>query len=229
MHIAILGYMINMVGVKEMHKVLKKENVFSCVTFGAILVYAIVQTHISSEYLPLTVCLLSIVTLGLSILQLGINIFEDIIDKQTKLLKEREEFWKNSEFVTELREYDNKEIGIFIHHIADMIDEEELWKYSKEDVKEYKDCYEIRKLFRIWRRVILFIFYALTMLVLIILLLRVEIFEVMRAYDIQIFDTSVLTIWSLVVMLLEIMTKDFIEDILIVIFEKVFEIDLSYL
>ena len=63
------------------------------------------------------------------------------------------------------------------------------------------------------------------MLILVILLLRTEISNVINVDSIKLLGTNILTMWSLVIILVEIMMKDIIEQIIINFLTKKYEID----
>ena len=63
------------------------------------------------------------------------------------------------------------------------------------------------------------------MLILVILLLRTEIPNVINVDSIKLLGTNILTMWSLVIILVEIMMKDIIEQIIINFLTKKYEID----
>ena len=68
-------------------------------------------------------------------------------------------------------------------------------------------------------------YYIIFMLILVILLLRTEISNVINVDSIKLLDTNILTMWSLVIILVEIMMKDIIEQIIINFLTKKYEID----
>ena len=83
----------------------------------------------------------------------------------------------------------------------------------------------MRKTFRCVRRALLWMYYIIFMLILVILLLRTEISNVINVDSIKLLDTNILTMWSLVIILVEIMMKDIIEQIIINFLTKKYEID----
>lgn len=83
----------------------------------------------------------------------------------------------------------------------------------------------MRKTFRCVRRALLWMYYIIFMLILVILLLRTEISNVINVDSIKLLGTNILTMWSLVIILVEIMMKDIIEQIIINFLTKKYEID----
>ena len=92
-------------------------------------------------------------------------------------------------------------------------------------VQNYKTCFDMRKTFRCVRRALLWMYYIIFMLILVILLLRTEISNVINVDSIKLLGTNILTMWSLVIILVEIMMKDIIEQIIINFLTKKYEID----
>jgi len=209
--------------------IFRKENVFTCLTFGAIFVFAVIQTMAPSNDLVLIAWILSIFIFLISLLKLVISIFEDIIVKQTELLrKEENDGLFNYEYGTlsseQMWEIRNSKKCV-PKDILSEIQKKENAENILTKVQNYKTCFDMRKTFRCVRRALLWMYYIIFMLILVILLLRTEISNVINVDSIKLLGTNILTMWSLVIILVEIMMKDIIEQIIINFLTKKYEID----
>lgn len=212
-----------------MKSIFRKENVFTCLTFGAIFVFAVTQTISPSDDLVLVAWILSVFIFLISILKLVITILEDIIGKQTALLKHEEEQglfnYQNGDVPYEkIWEIRGSEKGV-PKDILSEIKMKQNAEYLLATIEKYKTCFDMREIFRHIRRISLWIYYIIFGIILVILLLRTEISNVVNVNSIKLLDTNILAMWSLVIILIEIMMKDIIEQIVINLLAKKYKIE----
>lgn len=212
-----------------MRSIFRKESVFTCLTFGAIFIFAVVQTINPDDDLALIACMLSIFIFLISILKLVVTILEDIIEKETEVLKQEEEYGLfNYEYgvlsYEKIWDIRNSKSSI-PEDILSEVKAKENAENNLHKIKRYKTCFDMRKVFRSIRRVSLWIYYAIFGIILVALLLRTEISSAINIDSVRLLDTNIITMWSLVIILIEIMMKDIIEQIIINVLEKIYKIE----
>lgn len=101
-------------------RVFIKKNVFTCVMFGAILLFIIYESLIANTDLSILAFFIAIPTFILSFLKLLVDILEDINNKITNFLKQTEEN-NNIEWqiLDEIRENDENNVDKIIKEYMD--------------------------------------------------------------------------------------------------------------
>lgn len=155
----------------------------------------------------------------LSFIKLIVDILEDINDKITKLLANIE---RNNSINNTLL------YKIRLNNNIDEILKENSDEWLRKKLLEYKRARRIRKNVRRIRRLFLYIYYMIFMLMFVVLLLHSELATYVTDGILCKMDLKIFTIWSLIIVLLEIMMKDFVEDIIVYVIDKSMKINLSW-
>lgn len=207
--------------------VLVKRNVFTCIMFGAIFLFILAKSIFQSETLSIIAFLIAGPLFILSIIQLVINVLERINDKITFFLSDIED--------QEVPSYDDLDRirdsnKLTKDNIIDDICQEHPDKgWVRNDLNDYFNARKTRSSIRIARRVMLYIYYTLCMLILLLLLLHTEVYDFFKNTEQNIsINTDLFEVWSLVIILFEIMMKEIVEDFIICIISKGMSIDLEY-
>ena len=188
--------------------------------FGAILLFLLYESIVSNIDLSILAFFIAVPTFLLSFIKLIVDILEDINDKITNFLKQTEQYdddiisW---DVLDEIRNNDNNDITeIISKHIPEQ--KENDWK--KDTLNQYHKARITRNKVRKMRRGVLYIYYIIFMFMLVMLLLHAELASFITKGLLNGIDLNLFTIWSLIIVLLEIMMKDIFEDIIIVILDK---------
>ena len=75
--------------------VFRKENVFTCVMFGALVLFVVVETIMAPESLPAIAFFVAISVFALSIIKVSADIAESVNDRLTTHMKVVENRWKS--------------------------------------------------------------------------------------------------------------------------------------
>lgn len=207
--------------------VLRKENVFTCVTFGALVLFVIVESFFKPEGLTVVAFTVALSVLVLSLIKLGADVAEDINDSLTGFIKDaKRQTGCNSEELNELISSSPDNVNETIEKMANCGKDPEA---RKRILRNYYSSTRTRLKTRRVRRALLYIYYAIFMLLLSFLLLHFELVPIAKESGIlAAVDMNVLTLWSLVVVLFEIMMKDILEKTIKAIITRRLGIQLNW-
>lgn len=200
-------------------KIFLRKNIFTCVMFGAIFLFVLYGSFSSNIDLSVVAFFIAIPTFLLSFIKLIVDILEDINDKITKLLANIE---RNNSINNTLL------YKIRLNNNIDEILKENSDEWLRKKLLEYKRARRIRKNVRRIRRLFLYIYYMIFMLMFVVLLLHSELATYVTDGILCKMDLNIFTIWSLIIVLSEIMMKDFVEDIIVYVIDKSMKINLSW-
>lgn len=201
------------------NKIFVRKNIFTCVMFGAIFLFVLYGSFSSNIDLSVVAFFIAIPTFLLSFIKLIVDILEDINDKITKLLANIE---RNNSINNTLL------YKIRLNNNIDKILKENCDEWLRKELLEYKRARRIRKNVRWIRRLFLYIYYMIFMLMFVVLLLHSELATYVTYGILCKMDLNIFTIWSLIIVLLEIMMKDFVEDMIVYVIDKSMKINLSW-
>lgn len=207
-------------------RILIKQNVFTCVMFGAILSFVVYKSIFCGNDMSVLAFIIAVPTFLLSILKLIVDILEDLNDRITSYLQQIEKRDYNDwELLQSIREKDNGDIS---NIVDDYFAKNPANAWRIEELGSYHNARITRKRIRKIRRGVLYVYYLIFMIMFVLLLLHSELSiwiqnSIGRAIDLNLF-----TIWSLIIVLLEIMMKSIFEDILFLCLEKKTGIDLQW-
>lgn len=124
-------------------RVFIKKNVFTCVMFGAILLFIIYESLIANTDLSILAFFIAIPTFILSFLKLLVDILEDINNKITNFLKQTEEN-NNIEWqiLDEIRENDENNVDEIIKEYMDGHPD---YEWIGESLYQYHKARRVRK------------------------------------------------------------------------------------
>lgn len=208
-------------------RVFIKRNVFTCVMFGAIFLFILFESIYSKSNLSVIAFIIAIPIFILSLLKIIIDILEDLNDKITSFLSDFENRdipdWEDLDLIRTCSNNNlENQIQIILKKYPDI-------SWIKDDLRQYYNARKTRNSIRVLRRFILYTYYAIFMLVFVLLLLHTELYNFLSNNK---FLTSInmdlFTVWSLIIILLEIMMKDIFEDMISYLFEKKIGINLEY-
>ena len=208
-----------------------KKNIFTSVMFGAVFLFVLFESIFYNNNLSGIAFIISIPIFILSLIKVIIDILEDINDKITTYLKNMEHqsgysYSLTWEDLTQIRSCSDSTLNNVIENI---ISNEPDLSHLKEDAFKYYHSRKHRKTIRSCRRFFLYIYYAMLMLVLLLLLLHTELYHLLSYSPIfSSINMDLFTLWSLIIILFEIMMKNIVEDIISVIIQKFIGINLEY-
>lgn len=203
-----------------------KQNVFTCVMFGAILSFVIYQSIFCSTDMSVLAFIIAIPTFVLSILKLTVDILEDLNDRITSYLQQIENRGSYDwELLDRIRKNDNGDISSIVE---EFFSENSDYERRCEELHSYYNSRKTRELIRKIRRGVLYIYYLIFMIMFVLLLLHSELSVWIQGSIGNVIDLNLFTIWSLIIVLLEIMMKSIFEDILFLYLEKKTGIDLQW-
>lgn len=207
--------------------VLVKRNVFTCIMFGAIFLFVLSESIFQTEYLSIIAFIIAIPLFFLSIIQLVINVSEQIIDKITSYLSYTEsQHMPFDEDLFKIRMSNKSTVNGIIDDISKMYPDRE---GIRSDLSNYYNARKTRSSIRTVRRVLLYIYYALCMIILLLLLLHTEVYTLFKNAELNMsINTDLFEVWSLIIILFEIMMKDIVEDIIVYMISKRISINLEY-
>ncbi|MBD5137105.1 MAG: hypothetical protein HDT39_14300 [Lachnospiraceae bacterium] len=199
-------------------RVFIKKNVFTCVMFGAIFLFITYESFISDTDLSILAFFIAIPTFILSLLKLMVDIFENINDKITNFLKQTEEN-KNIEWkvLDDIRKNDDNNV---IEIIKEYLNSHQGYEWIEENLEQYHKARGVRKKVRKMRRAILYFYYSIFMFMFLLLLLHTELTITISNGLLGEINLDLFTLWSLIVVLIEIMMKDIFEEIVIFFLNK---------
>lgn len=208
-------------------RVLIKKNVFTCVMFGAIFLFVLCESVFKSDTLSTIAFIIAIPIFMLSLIKLVIDVLEDLNDKITSYLKDTEHrsipSWEDLDTIREVKEDALEDV---INSITP--------KYTNyigigDNLKKYFYARKTRASIRVFRRAMLYIYYSVFMIILLLLLLHTELYGLLENTSwLNTINIDLFEVWSLIIILLEIMMKDIIEDAITYIIDKKMGIDLEY-
>ena len=199
--------------------------------FGAVFLFVLFESISYNNNLSGIAFIISIPIFILSIIKVIIDILEDINDKITTYLKNMEHqsgysYSLTWEDLTQIRSCSDSTLNNVIENI---ISNEPDLSHLKDDAFKYYHSRKHRKAIRSCRRFFLYIYYAMLMLVLLLLLLHTELYHLLSYSPIfSSINMDLFTLWSLIIILFEIMMKNIVEDIISVCIQKITGINLEY-
>lgn len=210
-------------------RVLIKQNVFTSVMFGAVFLFILFESGYYQDNLSKIAFVISIPIFILSLIKIGIDISEDINDSITSRLNGYEEYQFNyvGIFYDTLEQIKNSNEHDLKDTIESIVSEKPDSECYKKDLFDYYHLTKYREIIRSIRRLFLYVYYALLMIVLTLLLLHSELYQMLD--NVKWFasiNMNSFTLWSLIVLLFEIMMKDMVEDIIYVAIHKFIGLDL---
>ena len=212
-------------------RVFIKKNIFTSVMFGAVFLFALLESVFYSHNLLGIVLLISIPIFILSLIKIIIDISEDINDKITSFLSDVEDnLTCYDDFSWEYLNQINKcNDNTYKDTIENIISDKPNLNPLKYDLLDYYRSSKYRKNVRSCRRLFLYIYYAMLMIVLLLLLLHTELYNLLSNNSFfSSINMDLFTLWSLIILLFEIMMKNIVEDIILVIIKKFIGINLEY-
>lgn len=207
-----------------------KKNIFTSVMFGAVFLFVLFESIFYGHNLSGIAFLISIPIFILSLIKIIIDISEDINDKITSFLSNVENYptyyddfsW---EYLEQIRGCND---ATFKKAIDNIISDNPHLDHLKDDLFNYYHSRKYRETIRSCRRFFLYIYYALLMIVLLLLLLHTELYHLLSNSLFFSINMDLFTLWSLIILLFEIMMKNIVEDIISVIIQKFIGINLEY-
>lgn len=151
----------------------------------------------------------------LSIIKLIVDILEDVNDKITSFLQSIENDY-DYQILIDIRNC-KENVDILIENYCK---ESEVDDWGKKRLFQYQKARKQRTKIRIVRRIFLYIYYSIFMLLLVLLLLHSELSTIYNAEIFKNIDLNLFTIWSVIIILLEIMMKDILEKLVVIFLEK---------
>lgn len=199
-----------------------KENVFTCVMFGAILLFIIYESFIMNTDLSILAFIIAIPTFILSLTKLMVDILEDINNKITDFLKQIEDRpnigWN---ILNEIRLNDKNEVSDIIQIYMDEHMEQE---WVAEELEQYHKARNVRNKIRKIRRAVLYFYYFIFMIMFLLLLLHTEL-SAFITKELGGIDLNLFTLWSLIVIMTEIMMKNILEEMVGIFLAKRIGVD----
>lgn len=204
-------------------KIFSKQNILPFLTFGSILISTIVFSFEKIDSIDLVTGILSIIIFFMSIVQSVVAVMEDINDALTnKLISDENDKGEIRKIgIRKIRDADDNQLKEII--IQSGIDKD----YVIKGFYTYKKSLEIRKGIRFWRRIMLFIFYIIFMLMFVVLILHYEIILMFNNLGVNNINDGIITLWTLVIFVFEIIMKDKFKMIIREIFAKKYNIYLN--
>ena len=212
-------------------RVFIRKNIFTTVMFGAVFLFVLFESIFYRHNLSGIAFLKSVPIFILSLIKIIIDILEDINDKITSFLRNIENYptynpdfsWEYLEQIRECKDITFKET------IENIISDKPHLDYLKDNLFNYYHSRKYRKTIRSCRRFFLYIYYALLMIVLLLLLLHTEVYRFLNNSPFfSSINMDLFTLWSLIILLFEIMMKNIVEDIISIIIQKLIGINLEY-
>lgn len=208
-------------------RVLIKKNVFTCVMFGAIFLFVLCESLFKSDTLSTIAFIIAIPIFILSLIKLVVDVLEDLNDKITSFLSNIENqdipSWEEHEKIRDAKE------DILNDTISDISNKYPNNCWIADELKKYFYARKTRSSIRIFRRGMLYIYYSVFMIILLLLLLHTEIYSLLENNSwLTTINMDLFEVWSLIIILLEIMMKDIIEDAITYVIDKKMGIDLEY-
>ena len=213
------------------NRVFIKKNISTSVMFGAVFLFVLIESIFYKNNLSGIAFIISIPIFILSLIKIIIDILEDINDKITSFLSNVEKYptyyddfsWEDLEQIEVCSDTTFKDT------IENIISTKPTLDYLKDDLFNYYHSRKCRETIRSYRRFFLYIYYTLLMIVLFLLLLHTELYNLLsNSPFFSSINMDLFTLWSLIILLFEIMMKNMVEDIISVIIQKYIGISLEY-
>ena len=205
-------------GVGLKRTVLRKENVFTCVTFGALFLFVISESVINPDNLATTAFLIAVSVFLLSLFKLFADVAEDINDRLTNYLRTFGQYRGYDGLkLRSLREAPESGVEAILE---DMTAELKDSIRQKDELQSYRAAYLARASARKIRRALLYVYYFVFMLLFALLLLHSELTPFLEQSGLLVsVNINLLTLWSLVVVLFEVMMKGMFEKTIAALLE----------
>lgn len=204
-------------------RVLIKQNVFTCVMFGAILAFVVYQSLFCSADMSVLAFIIAIPTFMLSVLKIFVDTLEDMNDKLTVFIDQMV-LVEDYSLLVAIKKLNKSETQSYIE--KNCKDRKDL-STIRDKLVAYPQARNIRIVIRFCRRMLLYIYYFIFMIMFILLLLHSELSWVIQS-NLTHIDLNLITIWSLLIILFEIMMKAIVEEILTLLLQKKIGLDLSW-
>ena len=201
-------------------KIFVKKNVFTCVMFGAIFLFVLYESIARDTDLSMLAFFIAIPTFILSLIKLIVDIAEDINDKITAFLQSTENYGNDMidwEILNSIRENKDGNINELVEQYCANKTE---YEWVKDTLIQYHKARVSRERVRKIRRFFLYIYYSVFMLLFVLLLLHSELSVICMSGIFKNIDLNIFTIWSLIIVLLEILMKGIFEDLMIYCLDK---------
>lgn len=207
-------------------QIFSKRNIFTCVMFGAIFLFVLIESICFKTNLSAIAFIIAGPVFILSLLKIATDILEDINDKETNYLRvsESDHFIFSDDTVNKIRNCDDQTIN---DTIKALIDKEKDGLHVKEALTHYYKIFKSRCLVRKVRRCLLYFYYATFLLVFVLLLLHTEITVFLSNTLFSSLNTDLLSVWTLIIILFEIMMKPIFEKWLTCPIKKKIGIDID--
>lgn len=188
--------------------VFRKENVFTCVMFGALVLFVVVETIMAPESLPAIAFFVAISVFALSIIKVSADIAESMNDKLTTHMKVVENRWKSQHGSFRFRTMREAPEDEAEKLIAAAVPTGENQDNLIGGLRNYRIAYYERIGVRKTRRALLYVYYFVFMLLFVLLLTHSEMALLLEPAGILDSNfVSILTLWPLAVVLFDVMMK----------------------
>ena len=207
--------------------VLIKKNVFTCVIFGAIFLFVLCESLFKSNTLSTIAFIITIPIFILSIIKLVVDILEDLNNKITCFLSDIEKCnGLLGEKIYKIKNTREDELNDVINDIYNG-NSDNCWEVN--ELKRYFYACKARRRIRGLRRGMLYIYYFVFMIILFLLFLHTELYNWFENNSwFTTINMDLFEVWSLIIILLEIMMKDMIEDTITYVIDKKLGVNLKY-
>lgn len=184
-----------------------KENIFTSVMFCAILLFVIYKSIVIDTDLPILAFLIAVPTFILSIIKLVVDVLGDINSEIAGFMKKMEDD----------SSIDQKIFRLIRENVRyDIYDTLDVYMYCRrgptdEVLKQYHKAYKVLLKIKNIRKVIMYCYYSIFMIMFLLLLLHTELSKTI----VKIFPgntSNLFALWSLIVIMIEIMMKDILEE-----------------
>lgn len=209
------------------NQIFTKRNIFTCVMFGAIFLFVLIESICFKTNLSAIAFIIAVPVFILSLLKIATDILEDINDKETNYLivSERNHFiFSDYDTASKIRNCDDQTVNDIIKTLTDK-NQDSL--YVKESLSYYYKIFKSRCRVRKVRRCLLYFYYATFLLVFVLLLLHMEITAFLSNTLFSSLNTDLLSVWTLIIILFEIMMKPIFEKWLTCLIKKKIGIDID--
>lgn len=208
-------------------QIFTKRNIFTCVMFGAIFLFVLIESICFKINLSAIAFIIAVPVFILSLLKIATDILEDINDKETNYLRVSESdhfIFSDYDTVNKIRNCDDQTVN---DTIETLIDKNQGSLYAKEALTHYYKIFKSRCRVRKVRRCLLYFYYATFLLVFVLLLLHTEITAFLSNTLFISLNTDLLSVWTLIIILFEIMMKTIFEKWLTYLIKKKIGIDID--
>lgn len=212
-------------------RVFIKKNIFPSVMFGAVFLFVLFESIFYKNNLSGIAFIISIPIFILSLIKIIIDLLEDINDKITAFLSNFEESTSyNNDFSSEdLAQIISCDDTTLTGIVENIILTKPTLDSSKDDLLDYFHSRKHRETIRSCRRFFIYIYYVILIIVLLLLLLHTELYHLLSNNPIfSSINIDLFTLWSLIIILFEIMMKNIVEDIISVCIQKLTGVNLKY-